>query len=101
MYGPLPYTVQNGGCGDRGDLIHVAPEYLENIEYLDNIIGPKGNVFVHEWAKFRYGVFEEYGYPGDPIYPLFYPESEYTSAGYVDIPTPNFCTNEQIKGKAM
>ncbi len=53
---------------------------------------------MHEWSKFRYGVFEEYGYPGDPVYPLFYPESEYTADGYVEVPTPNFCTNQDIQG---
>ena len=29
-------------------------------------------MFVHEWSKYRYGVFEEHGYPGDPKYPAFY-----------------------------
>jgi len=27
-------------------------------------------VFVHEFAKLRYGVFEEFGYPGDSQYPM-------------------------------
>jgi hypothetical protein len=26
---------------------------------------PTDKLFVHEWAKLRYGVFEEHGYPGD------------------------------------
>jgi len=26
-------------------------------------------VFVHEWAKYRWGVFEEYGHRADPIFP--------------------------------
>ena len=27
---------------------------------------------VHQWAQYRYGVFEEYGYPGDYLLPYFY-----------------------------
>lgn len=28
-------------------------------------------VFVREWAHYRYGVFNEAGYPGDPLYPPY------------------------------
>ena len=31
-----------------------------------------GKVVVHEWAKLRWGVFEEHGYPGDQQFPLFF-----------------------------
>ena len=31
-----------------------------------------GRVLVHEWAKYRWGVFEEAGYAEDPLYPSFY-----------------------------
>ena len=27
---------------------------------------------VQEWAKLRWGVFEEHGYPGDQRFPLFF-----------------------------
>lgn len=27
---------------------------------------------MHEWAHYRFGVHDEYGKPGDPIYPLFF-----------------------------
>ena len=29
-------------------------------------------MLVKEWAKFRYGVFDDHGYPGDEMYPNFY-----------------------------
>ena len=29
-------------------------------------------LFVREWAKFRYGVFDEFGYRDDSMYPPFY-----------------------------
>jgi hypothetical protein len=28
----------------------------------------RGRILLHEWAKFRYGVFEEFGYYNDPIF---------------------------------
>ena len=34
--------------------------------------GNWGKVVVHEWAKLRWGVFEEHGYPGDPQFPMFF-----------------------------
>lgn len=29
-------------------------------------------MIVQEWSKFRYGVFEEHGYPGDDVLTYFY-----------------------------
>lgn len=48
-----------------------------------------GKVFVHEWAHYRYGVFDEYGRAGHPNYPLFYrpPFSKEI--------LPNLCSNEE------
>ena len=34
--------------------------------------GNWGKVIVHEWAKLRWGVFEEHGYPGDSQFPMFF-----------------------------
>ena len=31
-----------------------------------------GKVLIHEWAHYRYGVFEEYGYPDDTQFPYSY-----------------------------
>lgn len=31
-----------------------------------------GKVMAQEWLKYRYGVFEEHGYPGDERYPHAY-----------------------------
>ncbi|QQP50939.1 Uncharacterized protein FKW44_012115, partial [Caligus rogercresseyi] len=32
--------------------------------------------FVKEWIKYKYGVFEESGFPGDALYPLYSVEGE-------------------------
>ena len=52
----------------------------------ENIILYKGSI------NFRYGVFEEYGYPGDKQYPMFYFDDE-------DELMPNFCTDETLIGR--
>ncbi|KAG8555794.1 hypothetical protein GDO81_017816 [Engystomops pustulosus] len=54
-----PYTQQYGRCGDPGQFIHLTPKFITD----DGVIqtyGPRGRVFVHEWAHLRWGVFDEY-----------------------------------------
>uniref|UniRef100_A0A8C3HS62 VWFA domain-containing protein n=1 Tax=Chrysemys picta bellii TaxID=8478 RepID=A0A8C3HS62_CHRPI len=59
-YGDNPYTLQYGGCGEKGRYIHFTPNFLLN-DTLYNIYGSRGTkVFVHEWAHLRWGVFDEY-----------------------------------------
>ena len=50
------------------------------------------------WAKLRYGVFEEYGFPGDANYPLFYNELEFTINGYETVERNNFCVDQELVG---
>nr|XP_048309690.1 calcium-activated chloride channel regulator 3A-1-like [Myodes glareolus] len=57
-YGDEPYTLHYRQCGDRGQYIHFTPNFL----LTDNLLmyGPRGRVFVHEWAHLQWGVFDEY-----------------------------------------
>ncbi|XP_075038532.1 calcium-activated chloride channel regulator 1-like [Mixophyes fleayi] len=55
----FPYTLQYGGCGEQGKYIHLTPNFILNDKVL-RIFGPRGRVFVHEWAHLRWGVFDEY-----------------------------------------
>ena len=100
LYQNAPYTLQSSECGNLGKFIHLTPEYLLNLnDYngdAEEIFGPHENIFVHEWAKLRYGVFEEYGYPGDLVYPLFTHEPSGDDAYEVE---PNFNTNLPLKGE--
>ncbi|KAM3915157.1 calcium-activated chloride channel regulator 1-like isoform 1-T2 [Leptodactylus fuscus] len=59
IYGDSPYTLQYGGCGERGKYVHLTPNFMLNDRIL-TIYGPRGRVFVHEWAHLRWGVFDEY-----------------------------------------
>lgn len=58
--------------------------------------------FVHEWAKYRYGVFEEIGFENDPIYPTsYYGEENYGSRGGSSSSSekrPTSCTNKPLQG---
>ncbi|XP_053549080.1 calcium-activated chloride channel regulator 1-like [Bombina bombina] len=58
-YGDEPYTLQYGGCGEQGKYIHLTPDFMIQ-NGLSNMFGPRGRVFVHEWAHLRWGVFDEY-----------------------------------------
>uniref|UniRef100_A0A8B9EUI1 Chloride channel accessory 1 n=1 Tax=Anser cygnoides TaxID=8845 RepID=A0A8B9EUI1_ANSCY len=58
-YGDDPYTLQYGGCKEKGRYIHFTPNFLLN-DGLVNIYGERGRVLVHEWAHLRWGVFDEY-----------------------------------------
>ncbi|KAM3915159.1 calcium-activated chloride channel regulator 1-like [Leptodactylus fuscus] len=54
-----PYTLQYGQCGEKGIYIHLTPDFLIDDKLL-SVYGPRGRVFVHEWAHLRWGVFDEY-----------------------------------------
>ncbi|XP_063599102.1 calcium-activated chloride channel regulator 1-like isoform X2 [Penaeus indicus] len=72
VYGHQPYTEQPGGCGRPGKFSHFTPEFLtdENLSY---VWGPPERLMVFEWAKLRWGVYEEIGYRGDDQFPPNYP----------------------------
>ncbi|KAM4642178.1 calcium-activated chloride channel regulator 1-like [Discoglossus pictus] len=60
-YGNDPYTLQYGGCGEKGRYIHLTPDFLLK-DGLIKLYGPRDRVFVHEWSHLRWGVFDEYNH---------------------------------------
>ncbi|XP_066480671.1 calcium-activated chloride channel regulator 1-like [Tiliqua scincoides] len=60
-YGDDPYTLQYGGCGEKGRYIHFTSNFLTNDSF-HVVYGSRGRIFVHEWAHLRWGVFDEYNY---------------------------------------
>ncbi|XP_051866650.1 calcium-activated chloride channel regulator 1-like [Pristis pectinata] len=58
-HGDTPYTLQYGGCGEKGRYIHLTPNFILN-DRLVAVYGEKGRSFVHEWAHLQWGVFNEY-----------------------------------------
>uniref|UniRef100_A0A4W3HQ16 Chloride channel accessory 1 n=2 Tax=Callorhinchus milii TaxID=7868 RepID=A0A4W3HQ16_CALMI len=57
-YGDDPYTLQYGGCGEKGRYIHLTPNFM--MHDMVALYGPRSRVFVHEWAHLQWGVFDEY-----------------------------------------
>ncbi|XP_042896236.1 calcium-activated chloride channel regulator 1-like isoform X2 [Parasteatoda tepidariorum] len=74
-YNDTPYTLQAGGCGEPGQYIHLTPWFLKELQGKTvEMFGAPERQLVHEWAHLRYGVFDEYGIPGNKRYPMFYRE---------------------------
>ena len=88
---PFPYTQQSGQCGSRGDVIHFSSKYFTEYNTSFSEEGDPGKVFVREWAKYRYGVFDEIGFPGDTQYPNFF----YTRDGKIK---PTSAVNSVLTG---
>nr|XP_037272951.1 calcium-activated chloride channel regulator 2-like [Rhipicephalus microplus] len=68
-----PFTQQLRPCGQPGDFIQLTPGFLakyrnSTTSRLDNSV----YTLAHEWAHFRYGVFDEYACDGDSQHPLTY-----------------------------
>ncbi|GFY73238.1 calcium-activated chloride channel regulator 2 [Trichonephila inaurata madagascariensis] len=61
-----PYALQNEGCGRPGLRIHIPEEFISSKDT------DKAKSLVKEWAKYRYGVFDESGFVGDELYPACY-----------------------------
>ncbi|KAF5896863.1 epithelial chloride channel protein-like, partial [Clarias magur] len=65
-FGDEPYTHQPGDCGKEAEYIHFTPNFLLKKSFI-NPYGPRGKVFLHEWAHLRWGVFDEYN-TQEPFY---------------------------------
>ncbi|XP_042855744.1 calcium-activated chloride channel regulator 1-like [Penaeus japonicus] len=103
VYQEQPYTQQPGDCRDPGDFIHFTPSYLKD-KLLSYYYGPPDKVLVMEWARFRWGVYDEIGYSGDPKYPIFFSLPRESSDGRSDVQNQveyqvNVCTNTYLQGK--
>ena len=72
VLGSAPYTEQSRGCGQPGDRLLIPHNFLAAWNRTLAAWGSPGRLFVREWAKLRYGIFDEQGFAGDPLYPNFY-----------------------------
>ncbi|XP_077497496.1 uncharacterized protein LOC144108090 [Amblyomma americanum] len=70
QHGDKPFTEQVHLCGQPGNFIHLTPRFLATLDK------SAAYVFVHEWAHFRYGVFDEYGSLNDSRHPFTYCRKE-------------------------
>lgn len=68
FHGYYPFTQQSGGCGKSGDFISIPHTFVTS----QNITHREAKTFVHQWSKFRYGIFDEMGFSDDRLYPSSY-----------------------------
>ncbi len=102
LYGRRPHTVHPAAeCGAPGLYVQVPADFLASLD-LSSPSGREvaGQEFVHAWAQFRYGIFDELGYPGDRLFPAFYfrPDHQAEADNVTVAPpllAPNFCTNTE------
>ena len=64
IYGSRPYTQQSRGCGQPGDYIGLPFNFLTTWNNTWENFGDPAKLFVKEWAKLRYGTFDELGFEG-------------------------------------
>ncbi|CAL4062253.1 unnamed protein product, partial [Meganyctiphanes norvegica] len=88
-----PWTQQPRGCGEQGDFIYIPEGYLSSTS--EEVYGTTAQAFVQEWAKFRWGVFEETGHSGDAMFPPSYHAMSNDSLTFL----PNYCTDQEIVGE--
>ena len=63
------FSMQFAGCGQ-----HALPIVMTKQLVLGGAqqLGDTDRLLVHEWAHYRFGVFNEFGFASDPIYPAYY-----------------------------
>jgi calcium-activated chloride channel regulator 3/4 len=56
-----PFVVNlRGECGLPAEHMHLTADYFLNKNHIELSYGSYENVLIHEWAHFRYGVFDEH-----------------------------------------
>jgi hypothetical protein len=109
-HGDAPYTHQPGHCGEEGNPVLISDDYLINLmEMPDEMVlkyGPIGKVLTQEFTKYRYGIFEEYGYPGTEkngeVYPSTYTEAFRDRDGLWKMAlVNNTCSDTTLDGKLL
>ncbi|CAL4162029.1 unnamed protein product [Meganyctiphanes norvegica] len=67
VFGSQPWVQQSQGCGKMGDFIQLGADLLRGTSSDGH--NHTARLLLSEWVKFRWGIFDERGYKGDPLYP--------------------------------
>lgn len=69
-----PLTIQFAGCGKAGLQIQLPVKFIKSFGFSNDTVSPeeRSRVLLSNWAKYRYGVFDEHGFLSDKMYPLFW-----------------------------
>ncbi|XP_071106743.1 calcium-activated chloride channel regulator 1-like [Haliotis cracherodii] len=63
-YGSEPYSRTYSGCGRAGIRVYLTEAFMTSSSAVTQY-GPREKVLTHEWAHFRWGVFDEYPQEGE------------------------------------
>ena len=95
VHGDSPYTQQSKACGQPGDFMALPYEFLVRWNRTWETWGDPAKLFVHEWAKLRYGVFDEFGFNRDPLYPNHFKyNGQVLPTGTSDAPVSGYWIDE-------
>lgn len=86
VHGDAMWTQQSQGCGRPGDAIYASYRLFQEPRDL-------GKELTKQWAKYRYGVFDEFGYAQDAVYPTCYVPETAETASQRDV---NGCSDKII-----
>lgn len=67
VFGARPWTQQTQSCGRQGDFIQMGGDLLRAAS--NDSHAHSARLLLAEWAKFRWGVFDERGHANDPLFP--------------------------------
>ncbi|ODN03756.1 Paternally-expressed protein [Orchesella cincta] len=91
---PVPNVVNPNPCGTPGLYMELPDSFFKAVR--GGQFGPAGKALVNMWARYRFGVWEEHGIPGDMKFPYFYThpslEPKWEATG---------CANEEITGSFL
>jgi len=91
-----PRTQQSKPCGQPGEYIIVPPQFFLNADQsTTKEFGDPAKVLIHEWAHYRYGVFEEYGFTSEQYPDDTFPYSFVNTKGQSQI---TGCNDTEIAG---
>ncbi|CAG0879993.1 unnamed protein product [Darwinula stevensoni] len=96
LYGDDPWTFQYGPCETPGKFIQFTGRYFRDSSV--DLHEIRGKLFAREWLKYRYGVFDELGYPNDRLYPAFYGEPV---GSLYPLGKPTGCSDVDIHGDSV
>ena len=87
---PTPLTLQSRGCSNRGNMISIPQQFILATNRTSPAFSYHSKLMAHQFVKLRFGIFDERGFAGDPLYP-----SHYTSHGEI---LPTGVSNTRVSG---
>ncbi|XP_043193528.1 calcium-activated chloride channel regulator 4A-like [Amphibalanus amphitrite] len=87
-HGSEPWTHQTGQCGQPGAFVQMDAAFVTSE---DETVTDRAVRVVQQWARYRWGVFEETGFAGDPLYPSYHRQTG-------DLWQPTVCSTGSVRG---